>query len=108
MRHALPILGQIGEHRKQHEPAHERDGIVETQRIKPRIDRLGPRDAAVPVDARRADIFGLPEQFVAAIGANDVAENPPQIADVGILRDLDRRAHAPDCCTCEGAASSRA
>ena len=104
----LPVLGEIGEHRKQHEPAHERDRVIEAQRIEPRIDRLGPRDAAVPVDARRTDIFGLPEQFVAAIGADDIAQDPPQIADVGILRDLDRRPHGRLCCTCEGAASSGA
>jgi hypothetical protein len=29
------------------------------------------------------------------MGTNDVAEDPPQMADAGILRDLDRRAHAP-------------
>jgi len=49
---ALPVFGQIGEHRKQHETAHEGDGIVEAQRLQPRIDRLGARDAAMPVDAR--------------------------------------------------------
>jgi len=90
---ALPVFGQIGEHRKQHEAAHEGDGIVEAQRLQPRIDRLGARDAAMPVDARRPDIFGLPEQLLAAIGANDVAEDSPEIADVGILRDLDWWAH---------------
>ncbi len=107
-RHPLPVLGKVGEHRKQHEAAHESNRVVEAQRIEPRVDRLGPRDAAMPIDTRRADIFGLTEQFVAAISANDVAEDPPQIADVRVLRDLDRRAHAPDCCTCEGAASSGA
>src|SRR3546814_12913163 len=70
----LPVLGQVGEHRKQHETAHERDGVVEAQRLQPRIARLGPGDAAMAIDARRSDIFGLAEQFLAAIGANDVAE----------------------------------
>ena len=92
----LPVFREIREHRKQHEAAHKGDRVVEAERIEPRIDRLGPRDPAMPVDARRADIFGLAEQFVAAIGANDVAEDPPQIADVGILRDLDRWAHGPN------------
>jgi CheY-like chemotaxis protein len=68
----------------------------------------GITDAARAVDRGGPDIFGLAEQFVPAIGADDVAENPPEIADVGILRDLDRRAHGRLCCTCEGAASSRA
>ena len=107
-RDPLPVLGQVREHREEHETAHEGDRVVEAQRVEPRIDRLGPGNPAVPVDARRADIFGLPEQLLAAIGADDVAENPPEIADVGILRDLDRRSHGRLCCTCEGAASSRA
>src|SRR3546814_3801520 len=81
---------QVGEHRKQHETAHERDGVVEAQRLQPRIARLGPGDAAMAIDARRSDIFGLAEQFLAAIGANDVAEDSPEIADIGILRNLDR------------------
>src|SRR3546814_4165682 len=70
----LPVVGQVGEHRKQHETAHERDGVVEAQRLQTRIARLGPGDAAMAIDARRSDIFGRAEQFLAAIGANDVAE----------------------------------
>src|SRR3546814_6221076 len=96
---------QVGEHRKQHETAHERDGVVEAQRLQPRIARLGPGDAAMAIDARRSDIFGLAEQFLAAIGANDVAEDSPEIADIGILRNLDWWAHGRLCCTCEGAGS---
>ena len=107
-RDPLPILGQVREHREEHEAAHEGDGIVKAQRIEPRVDRLGPRDAAVPVDARRSDIFGLPEQLFAAIGADDVAEDSPEIANVGILRDLDRWAHEPACCTAADATSSGA
>src|SRR3546814_3499771 len=57
------------------------------------------------IDARRSDIFGLAEQFLAAIGANDVAEDSPEIADFGILRNLDWWAHGRLCCTCEGAGS---
>src|SRR3546814_6621846 len=57
------------------------------------------------IDARRSDIFGLAEQFLAAIGANDVAEDSPEIADIGILRNLDWWAHGRLCCTCEGAGS---
>src|SRR3546814_18500651 len=101
----LPVVGQVGEHRKQHETAHERDGVVEAQRLQTRIARLGPGDAAMAIDARRSDIFGLAEQFLAAIGANDVAEDSPEIADIGILRNLDWWAHGRLCCTCEGAGS---
>src|SRR3546814_4526852 len=57
------------------------------------------------IDARRSDIFGLAEQFLAAIGANDVAEDSPEIADIGILRNLDWWAHGRLCCTCEGVGS---
>src|SRR3546814_3640065 len=33
---ALAILGQIGEHRKQHEAPHESDGVIQTKGIQPR------------------------------------------------------------------------
>ena len=66
---------------------HVRLRVVEAQRIEPRIDRLGPRNPAMPVDARRADIFGLAEQLLAAISADDIAQDPAEIADVGVLAD---------------------
>src|SRR3546814_14228809 len=74
----LPVLGQVGEHRKQHETAHERDGVVEAQRLQPRIARLGPGDAAMAIDARRSDLFGLAEQFLAAIGPTDQTGRAPR------------------------------
>jgi hypothetical protein len=41
-RDALPVLGEIGEHREEHEAAHERERVVEAQRIKPEIDLVRP------------------------------------------------------------------
>src|SRR3546814_18366168 len=79
---------QVGEHRKQHETAHERDGVVEAQRLQPRTARLGPGDAAMAIDARRSDIFGLAEQFLAALGANAVAKESPAAAGLGIPRNV--------------------
>lgn len=35
-RHALPILGQVGEHRKQHETAHERQCLVQAEGVEAR------------------------------------------------------------------------
>jgi hypothetical protein len=84
---ALPILGEVGEHREEHEAADEIERLVEAQPIEPRIDRAGARDAAVAVDRSGADIFDALEQLLAAIGADHVAEQLAEEADVGILAD---------------------
>ena len=88
---ALAVLGEIGEHREQHEPAHEIERLVERQPVEPEID-LAPH-AAMPIDRRRADIFGAPEQLVAAIGADHVAEQLAEKADVGIVGDRGKLGH---------------
>ena len=86
-RDALPILRQIGEHREQHEAAHEGERVVEPQRVEPGIDAVRLRDAAMPIDRGGADIFDPPEQLVAPISADHVAEQAAEEADVGVLRD---------------------
>ena len=91
VRRRLPILGKVGEHRKQHEAADEREGIVEAERIQPAIDGGRAGDAAVAIDRGRANVFDALEQRIAAVCANDVAQQPAEIADVRILRD--RRGH---------------
>ena len=84
---ALPVLGEIGEHREEHEAAHEGERVVEAERVEAGIDRVRRDHAAMPVDRGRADIFDPPEQRVAAIGADDVAEQLAEEADVRILLD---------------------
>jgi hypothetical protein len=83
----LPVLGEVGEHREQHEAADEGEGVVEAERVEPRIDRIGIDDAARAVDRIGSDIFDPPEQLLAAIGPDHVAEQAAEEADVGILGD---------------------
>src|SRR3546814_5756572 len=47
-----------------------------------------------PVDRGGADIFGLLVDLLPTIGADDVAQQPAEIADVGILGD---RRHGGGC-----------
>ncbi len=84
--HPLAVFRQIGEHREQAEPAHEGKGIVEAQLLQPKIRR---RLAAMPLDAGRANTFGVFEQILAAMFADDIAQQLAEIADIGVL--LDRR-----------------
>ena len=84
---ALPVFGQIREHRKQHEPADEGQRLVQAQRVESAIDRRGAGDPAVAIDRRGPDRFDALEQRVAAIRANDVAEKLAEVADVCVLGD---------------------
>ena len=94
----LPVLGKVGQQRKQHEATDKGNGIVKIQRLEPGVDLAA--DAAVAINARRADIFGLPEQLFTAIGANDIAQHPAKKADIRILLDGlgCRSVHDPDDC----------
>lgn len=74
---------------------HEIDHLIEVQRLQPRIGRVHTFDAAMAIDTRRADIFGLPEKLFAAIRSNDAPQNGAQISDVGVLRDRHAICHAP-------------
>jgi hypothetical protein len=65
-RDALAILGEVGEHREQHEAADEIERLVEAEPVEPRIDRAGAGDAAVAVDRSGADIFDALEQLAAS------------------------------------------
>ncbi len=87
---ALPVLGQIREHRKQHEPAHEGQRLVQAQRVESAIDRGGAGNPAIAIDRCGPDRFDALEQRVAAIRANDVTEELAEVADVGVLRDRGR------------------
>ncbi|KAI1692061.1 hypothetical protein DdX_21455 [Ditylenchus destructor] len=84
-RHALPVLGQVGEHREQHEAAHENRAVVEVQAAEARIDAVRAGDAAMPVDRCRSDIFDSPDNASPPIGADHVAKDAAQIADVGLF-----------------------
>jgi len=83
----LSIFGQVREHGEQHEPANEGQRVVQAERVESPIDRGGPRDPAVAIDRAAADVFDALEQGVAAVRADDVAEQFSQIADVRVLRD---------------------
>jgi len=83
--HTLSVLGEVREHRKQHESARERQRLVEAQRIEPAVDIA--RHAAMTIDRGRTDIFDPPIQRLAPQFADDVAQDAPKKADIGILRD---------------------
>jgi hypothetical protein len=97
-RDALPVLGEVGEQREQHEAAHEGERVVEAERVEAGIDRVRRDHAAMPVDRGRSDIFDPAEQCVAAISADDVAEQLAEEPYVRILLDrglLHRRRGLP-------------
>ena len=60
MRQPLPILGEVGEQRKQHETANKVQRIVERQRTQSTVTALRALQPAKPVDAGRTNILGLP------------------------------------------------
>ena len=98
---ALPILGKVREHGKQHEPANEGERLVQAERLEPAIDRGGARDPAEAIDRRGPDVLDALEQRVAAVGADDIAQQLPKVPDVRVLCNRSRRRHH------EGLQSSR-
>ena len=85
--HALPVLGQVGEHREQHEPADEIERLVKCQRIEPAVHCIRACHAAMPVDRRRADILSPPIERFAAQLADDIAQDATEKSYIGILCD---------------------
>ena len=75
MRKALAVFRKIGEQGEQHEPPDKVQRIVQTERAQPPVTLHRAFDTPKTVDAGGADIFGLPEQFVATIGTDNVAEH---------------------------------
>jgi hypothetical protein len=102
----LPVLGQIGEERKEHEATDKGDGIVKVECLQPGVDR--PPYTAMPVHAGRADIFGLAEQLLTAISADDIAQHLSKEADIRVLLNRLGRCtvHGPQDCCCAAMPSS--
>ena len=96
--HALAILGQVGEHREEHEAAREIERLVQRQPVEPAIHRACPRDAARAIDRGGADIFDALEQLLAAIGTDYVAEEPTEEANILVICDREA-SHGARCCT---------
>ncbi len=86
-RDTLTILGEVGEHREQHETADEGERIVEAERIEPRIDVMRIDNTSCAIDRGRADIFDPSKQLFSAICLDHIAKQAAKKADVGILRD---------------------
>jgi hypothetical protein len=84
---ALAILGQVGEHREQHETADEIERLVEAEVLEMLVDRVAAAGAAMALDGGAADRLRRLEQGIATIGADDVAELRAEEADVGIVGD---------------------
>ena len=82
---ALPVFGEIGEQREEHEAADKIERIIKRKRAQPPVAIIGAIDAAIPVNAGAADIFGLPVKLLAAIAADNIAEHLAEKADIGIL-----------------------
>jgi hypothetical protein len=88
---ALAVLGQIGEHREEHESADEIERFVEAQVLQVTMHRIAVARAAMALHRRPPDRLCRLEQRLAAIGANDVAELCAQEAHVGIVGDRRKR-----------------
>ena len=93
---ALQILGQIRQHREQHEAAHECNRLIEAERIEARLDAAPGVHATIAVDRSGADVFDAPEQRLTAVFANHVAEQLAEKADVRVLGDHQGRLRACD------------
>ena len=91
--YALPVLGQIGEQREQHEAAHEIQRTVQVQRLQFRHGRGTRSGAAVAVHAGAANRLGLVIKRFTAISADHIAKHTAQKADVGILRNRGKVSH---------------
>ena len=83
---ALSIFSQIGQHREQHETAHEGQRVIEAQRLQ-RFFHVAAGNAAMPVHRSCTDGFDAVEQRLPAIGADHITQQPAQVANVGVLRD---------------------
>ncbi len=95
---ALAVLGEVGEHREQHEAADEIERLVEAELFEAEIDRaivagLAFGGVSVALDRGFADRLGGLEQTLAAIGADDVAKQFAEETDVGIVRDCGEASH---------------
>ena len=71
-------------------PAHERERVVEAERVEPLPRRALAGHAAIAVDRACADAFDALEQGCAAVGTDDIAEQAAEIADVRVLGNRSR------------------
>src|SRR3546814_12276154 len=62
--------------------------VVQRQPVQPGVDGVRPADPPMAVNRCAVDIFRAVEQLFAAIGADDVAEQPPPITDVLALAEM--------------------
>ena len=94
----LSILGEVGEHREQHEAAHEIDRRIEVEPFDPQHRRPCPLRSgvvgAMVLDRRLADRLDRREQIVATTGADHVAEQRSEVTDVVVVGDRGGVGHA--------------
>ncbi len=85
---ALSVLGEIRQHREQHEGPDECQRVIETERVQTPIHgvrRLGY--APIAVDRACPDALNALEQLDAPVGTDDVAQKLAHVPDVGVLGD---------------------
>ncbi len=85
-RGAPPVFGEVRQHGKQHEAAHERDGLVERQSLQPRRQTAWISDAPIAIHGCGADGFDPLEHGFPAKGADHAAQQPAEESHVGVLR----------------------
>ena len=88
---ALAVLGQIGEHGEEHEAASEAQHLVQVERAQLQVDLS--RAGTVAFHRSGADVLRAAIHLLAAICADDVAEQLAQVTDVGIVGDEGKRGH---------------
>src|SRR3546814_7014038 len=55
----MPILGQVGEHRKQHEAAHEGKRVDQRQPVQPGVDGVRPADPPMRSEEHTSELQSL-------------------------------------------------
>jgi hypothetical protein len=87
---ALPVLGKIRQHGKQHEAAHKGHGLIERQCLPTCRQPARVGYAAVAIHGGGSYRFDSIQQRIAAVGADDFAQQPSKESDIRILGDRRR------------------
>jgi hypothetical protein len=83
----LPILSEIGEHREQHEATHEGQRVVGVEGLETSVHGAGICNAAMPIHRAGSDVLDALKQRLTPIGANHIAEELAEIANIRVLGD---------------------
>jgi hypothetical protein len=95
----LPVLGEIRQHREQHETADKGQRVVEPQPHQTLAIAARPADAPEPVHRLGTDALDTLVDRGTAVGPDHITQQPAQVTDIGVLCDGAGRG---DCCDSGG------